>query len=337
MDAHVLHTTGFQHIDALALCPDGELVALATSSLTGDVWDGALTMVSLQGNGAAAAREEVNIGRDAGTGALAWPTPDTLLTGDDQGDVTLWQRQGQGTTFKDMVTFGEHSQPVTAVAGCATAPTRVASTSLDGTAKIWLATVAGGAVATFEHLPLSSWGEVQVYDGAWLDASAQLLATGASDGVARIWDARQAPVAASRFAPHSAALLRLARGADESQVLAASECGSLLLLDRRRLDAPVMTANVSADSPLCALCMSDPSSMDATAAVAVGAEDGRVAVLDPATLQELTRVKPHEARVGSLAWLRSPTSAQPGEVLSGGWDHRLVRSEVNVMAPCGGP
>ena len=130
---------------------------------------------------------------------MAWLNCETLATGDDRGDITIWELSCKAEpTCKAVVTFGEHSQPVTSVAASAV-PSRVASSSLDGTAKIWAATVAGGAVGTLEHLPLkTSWAEVEVHSAALLDASAQLLATGASDGVA---SPHSASAAASASAP----------------------------------------------------------------------------------------------------------------------------------------
>ena len=48
--AIAIFTTGVaQHIDAATLCPaaGSSLCALATSSLTGDVWDGTLTILDV--------------------------------------------------------------------------------------------------------------------------------------------------------------------------------------------------------------------------------------------------------------------------------------------------
>ena len=50
-----LHHTAHRHIDALAT--GAEFTAVATSSLTGDVWDGALALLSAHG-GACALSEQ---------------------------------------------------------------------------------------------------------------------------------------------------------------------------------------------------------------------------------------------------------------------------------------
>ena len=335
--AFEIHTTGTkQHIDAVALGPAAasDLCALATSSLTGDVWDGTLAIIGLPSMSLPSASAQVvaSVATAGGNSDVAWLNCETLATGDDRGDLTIWELSCKAEpTCKAVVTFGEHSQPVTSVAASAV-PSRVASSSLDGTAKIWAATVAGGAVGTLEHLPLkTSWAEVQVHSAAWLDASAQLLATGASDGVARVWDLRLASPAATRLAPHTASLLRIASGAHESQLLAASECGSLLLLDQRKPDAAVAQAAVHADAPLCALSVATGGggggAAPMTPSVAVGAEDGSVVLLDPSDLHALAHARPHAARVGGLAWVRAHGGGAGSVLLSGGWDKRLVRLE----------
>jgi len=163
-----VHRTGLCHIDGVAVATGSGLTALATSSLTGDFWDGKLVLLSgLDGEAAKVVHTEPTASGNAG---LAWVTPELLATGDDRGDVVIWQvnrgsaaETGAAATDGDagaaeaamtrLVSFGEHTQPVTAVAThAAAAAPRVASTSLDGTAKVWTAAVAGGATASLEHL-----------------------------------------------------------------------------------------------------------------------------------------------------------------------------------------
>ena len=75
-----------------------------------------------------------------GNTGLAWVAPDALAVGDDRGNVTIWQVStfaGAGAapasattaappeaTMTSLVVFGEHTQPVTAIAAGAspTAP-----------------------------------------------------------------------------------------------------------------------------------------------------------------------------------------------------------------------
>jgi WD40 repeat protein len=320
-----LHSTGKYHIDALAVGP--EFTALATSSLTGDVWDGhlALVAVAADGGSASVARAEAT---QNGNGGLAWVSSDALAVGDDAGDISVWSvdagKAGDAPALRRLAGFGEHTQPVTALAASTPAPARVASTSLDGTARVWDASVAGGALAKLEHLARSTWCEVAALSVAWMgSAPAHTLATGASDGVVRLWDVRAPQAAALRFAPHSASLLALSAGAAAGQLLAGSECGALLLLDERRSDAPVASAQLHPSAPLCAL--SAVAAADGGAPlVAAGAEDGSVVAVDPRDLHVAATCAAHAGRVGGLAWLTQPTAAGAGALLSGGWDKRLV-------------
>lgn len=328
---HIVLNTHTRHVDALAVGPT--FTAVATSSLTGDVWDGELTLLT-DADVSAPAHVAHSVLTRSGNAGLAWVSAEVLAVGDDRGDVTVWQvlpaaPTGANTkslaTMTPLATFGEHTQPITAVCASAGAsPVRVATTSLDGTAKVWAAAVAGGATATLEHLSQKhAWLEVQALSCVWLDGSAQMLTTGASDGVCRVWDVRQQSPAANCFAAHSAPLLAVAPGAAESQLLAASECGQLLLFDQRRPGAPVVAVHVGPkDVPLCALAASPTpvaGSPTARPCVAVGAEDGRVAAVDPRDLHVVASRHVHHGRVGGLAWLGG------GALLSGGWDKRVVR------------
>lgn len=324
--SHAVYNTGARHhIEAIAVS-DGAVaaVAIVTSSLTGDAWDGCLTVLhGLHADGEAQpAQVTTSAATPSGMADVAWVANGELLaTGDDRGDLTLWQLQPACTV---VASFGEHTQPISALAACDKLPSRVATASLDGTARVWNAAIAGGCQTTLEHLPLrTTWGDVAVHSVVWLDDSGHLLASGASDGVTRLWDVRQSAPAATHCAPHTAPLLCLATPyGSESQILAGSECGSLLLLDTRKLESPVARAQMHAEAAVSSVRLAPytaPDTMVPTAAVAT--EDGSVTVIDPRDLHVLSSTKPHGTRVGGLGWLG------PNHLLSGGWDHRLVRTE----------
>ena len=260
-----------------------------------------------------------------GNAGIAWISSDMFASGNDSGDIVLWQLASDRKSTQQLARFGEHTQPVTALAAGPQAT--LASTSLDGTAKLWQASVAGGPVATFDHLPVHAWCDVHVHAAAWVNGAAQhTLATAASDGVVRLWDVRRAPASADRFSAHSAPLLALANGIAECQLLAAGECGSLLLLDTRQLDAPVATVQVSASSAVSAIAPGGHGSAE----VAVGTEDGTIAQLDARDLHVVSHVRTHQGRVSALAWLVGPSSGDGGgELLSGGWDKQLLRQRMS--------
>ena len=110
---------------------------------------------------------------ETGNADVGWVNADTLVAGDDHCNVTLWQlgaSESGASVLQRVLTLCEHSQPVTAVAP-SPMPTRLASTSLDGSARVWAAVQAGGATHTLEHLPASSWVDVHVHGCAWLGES----------------------------------------------------------------------------------------------------------------------------------------------------------------------
>lgn len=321
----ILHATRHHHIDDVAIGP--EFTAIAASSLVGDTWDGRIILLPHIATDGPTATE---VPTAVGNAAVTWLAADTLAVGDDRGDVTIWQTRAllEPTGRTDgppaaFLTFAEHSQPVTAVVGASGVSGRLASVSMDGTAKVWAATVAGECTATLEHLPQHSWCDVNVHAAVWLDAGAQSLATGASDGVARVWDLRASGPAALRFAAHSAPLLSVAAGAAESQLLAGSECGSLLLFDTRKLDAPVVVARTPGGAV---------STLAASAHLACGSESGTVSLMDPRDLKVLQTRSVHADRVSCVSWLTPPSSTSSGVLLSGSWDKRLMRLDFEPAA-----
>ena len=381
-----LYHCGRHHVDALAVRAGSDAVAFACSSLTGDVWDGRLVVLDsvLAGTSATVAAEAET---SSGVTDVAWLAHDVLATGDDEGDVTIWQlgeRNGgqsgapggpvvtsasASPLLKPLFSLREHAQPVTAIAQSSADRTRLASSSLDGTAKVWTAVMGADKAQTLEHLPVHAWCDVHVHAVAWMGgggAAAETLATGASDGVVRLWDVRASRPAASRCGPHSAPILSLACGASpESQLLAAAEDGSLLLLDARKLEAPVTRALPLQSGPspptrahpptsvppgVGAACNSVPSgggivSLAVTGArdagtahsaglLAVGDEEGSVAIVDPRDLHVLNVLRAvHAGSATALGWLSPADGREAGAsagctLLSGGWDHRVVRHVI---------
>ena len=344
-----------KHIDAIVPGKIG-LVACAASALTGDTWDGRLQVLDLKGTkelgtGAAVVAEAYSA---SGIAGVAWVSDDTLATGDDAGDLSLWQlgapADGGKRDLSPIASFGEHSQPITAVVACPSAPTRLVTTSLDGTAKVWAASVAGSATTSLDHLPVHAWCEVHVHCAAWLGASSDLMGTGASDGVVRLWDLRSARPAASRFAPHTASVLSLLSGAADGQLLAGAESGDLLLFDARKLSEPVTSVSVRStlgDRPqpaaaLTALCqLGVPSGMGvvsevvSSSFVAAGTEEGIILTVDPRDLHVISSAVAHEGNAATVAGL--PAAAGGSDrgltLLSGGWDKKLLRHDLTTISP----
>jgi len=186
-----LLNTKHQHIESLDVAPDG-LVALATSSLTGEVWDGRLVVLRCAAD---AARAEViaSVETEVGNAAVAWAGPGLVASGDDAGNVTVW-RFGTGAAGAaadeerlPVAVYSEHDQAVTCVA-CAPGGARLASGSADGTVRVWACGAAAQAERCLQHKPAEPWLECGVAAAAWL--SAELLSTCDEEGKVRLWDLR---------------------------------------------------------------------------------------------------------------------------------------------------
>ena len=95
-----VHATSKYHIDDVAV--GSELTALAASRLTGDVWVGEI-VVSEHSSEPTSWR---TLPASDGIAGLAWVAPEVLVTGGDQGDVSLWQIDRQLST--------EDAAPITA-------------------------------------------------------------------------------------------------------------------------------------------------------------------------------------------------------------------------------
>ena len=129
------------------------------------------------------------------------------------------------------------------------------------------------------------------------------------------------PTASVHIAHHSA----LANGIAECQLLAAGECGSLLLLDTRQLDAPVATVRVSASSAVSAIAPEDTAPQRLLWAPRMVPSRSSMPVTSTSS-----HVRTHQGRVSALAWLVGPSSGDGGgELLSGGWDKQLLRQRMS--------
>jgi len=340
--ATTVHETGLLHIDGVSHSAAAGLTALAASSLTGNTWNGSLVLLRGAAEGAASVAAEQPTA--SGNADVAWTSESTLAVGDDRGNVAVYSL-GADAALERTLAWGEHTQPVTGVAA-SPLPTRLASTSLDGTARVWAAVAGGEAVATLEHLPAKAWLDVQAHGAAWIGPSAELLATAASDGVARLWDLRAPRLAASRFAPHTAPLLCVCAAAAEHHVLAGCEAGTLRLYDVRGTSAePAAVAQVHCGGGLCSLAR--PRAAAAAAGgtpgahlVATGCEDGEVGLVDCSTAETFAAaprlLRAHADGAAQVAWADAGAGADEAvaagasgpALLTGGWDKRLLRHLV---------
>jgi WD40 repeat protein len=134
---------GKYHVDAIAVSHDDRVV-IAASSLTTNVWDGVLQVVRWPGADSASGVEvQASFATATGNAAVAWLTDDSLAAGGDDGTVSIWTLPPAGHTALGgvqvpPVKLSAHAGAVTCVGlSGGVDGTRLASASLDGTARLW--------------------------------------------------------------------------------------------------------------------------------------------------------------------------------------------------------
>ena len=232
--------SGSAHLDSISVSSQGR-VALATSSLTGDLWDGSVVLTA----------DDAVTGTmpmKAGVTDVAWLGAEILVAGDDLGNLTAWQLPAAGVVQEPTLELGEHNEGITCLASDGDR-LRVASASSDGTVRVWTTVQGSSASHVLQHTSnLASWCKCLVHTVTWLP-ELECLATGASDGVLRIWDLRASQPLVGRSSPLDAPLLTTAVGSAESQMLTGCEAGRVMLVDRRRLGTALKTEQVGGLAP----------------------------------------------------------------------------------------
>lgn len=315
------------HIDAFAPHADGERVAVAASALTGNVWDGAVLLLKCAG-----AEPELvgSLARGAGVADVAWLGAETVVSGDDAGDVSLWpcaalsaaapasaDAEALDAALEPTAKFGGHTGAVTCVCATESPRQQLASGSLDGTVMVWETGVAREApLHTLPHrVRAEPWRDVQVRALCW--AAPATLASAASDGAVRLWDVRApSPLAAQvQAAPVALRSLCPTAGGGGGGLFVGTEAGEVVELDCRSASCAVMRRAATFPAPVGSLAV-------APGIVAAGADDGSVALLDVSnSLSTVRKFAPHTDFVRALCWL--PRTDWPS-LLSGGWDRKIL-------------
>lgn len=318
-----VYRTRTHHIDGVSVGEHGE-TALATSSLTGDVWDGSIIVLRPDA-------EPTAFSTMAGTAAVAWFGENALAAGDDEGTLSIWQPNelgaADGATPEPILELNEHGGGIHGVAA-ARGSLRVATASSDATARVWTAVQGSSSSHTLDHVASAAWCDCPVHGVAWL--SAEELVTAAGDGVARVWDLRRSRPLVGATPAVDAPLLSLAVAPDRLRFLVGCEAGRVTLSDTRRLAEPAAAASVHA-AAVSALSVGPCGGKESSPLLASASEDGSVALLDPHDLHVLLSVEGHDDYARCAAWAPPGADGLP-RLLTGGHDMRLLAHTFGAAA-----
>lgn len=284
---------GTGRVGTVAIDPASQWLATGGANNTAQWWD--LTtgqrLAQLQGHEA-----EV-------TAAAFHPELALLATGDDRGEIRLWELDGQQITLKK--TLRGHNRSVTALEFDPSGDT-LNSASGDNTCSAW-------NVATGEEMPGALLSHPQWVAAMDVSNDGRVVVTACEDGKTRVWDLDQGEVIAEASLDSGTAT-GVALSADAKQVLVtSSDNSSVWLWDVE--DSP--TVNLSQQPPIVTnrasgSLWSARFAPDGTRLVTIGGNDARM--IDLATGEAGVRFSPHGA-VAAVA-----ISGDGQIVATGSWD-----------------
>jgi len=327
------HSTGRYHVDGLAVAEDGR-IAVATSSLTGDVWDGQLLLLR-SAAGSAAADVCASIPTSSGNTAVVWAGPGLLASADDLGDVRLWRFPADAPVaaiegMRPIASYRDHEQSVSCLAS-APGGLRLASGSQDGTVKVWASNNSSSqAELSLVHTSPSPWCDPGISGVAF--ASADTVVSVAADGLLRLWDLRAATPAVRCVAREGAGLCCVAP-INDTLVVVGTQAGEVIAVDWRN-DAAIGNAKPRAglgNGPIRALCAAPGAALSSVPLVAAADDSGRAYVLEASGLALRGSVSAHADGMSAVGWMAAP-SGTDAALVSGGWDKRVLTHAMRLSA-----
>jgi WD40 repeat protein/class 3 adenylate cyclase len=300
---------------------------LATSSFDGRtiVWDLEASLAAGSG------RKLLTVG-GAGRGVSVRFSPDEkrLIThNQDDGTVQVWD----AVSGKELLSFVAHHAPSWSVA-VSPDGTRLATASMDGTAKVWdlEASMAASSGQLLHTLSAQVGGVSRVAfgpDGTW-------LVTAHGDGTARIWDSDTGQELLA-LPGHTARVIQIAVSADATRLATGGVDGIVNVWDMTALSVQESAAAVTfGTTPLTlrghvGIVIGLSFSPDGMS-LATGSFDGTVRVWDLSPERELVTLAQHQAGVLGVAFspdgTRLASASHDGTVMV--WD-----LEASLSSPSG--
>lgn len=290
--------------DGLAVFQEGTVtfVAVATSQVTGRIWDGQVLLFSDSKCLSSATTETGNCD-------ICWLGQRKLATSLDDGSICLWEVNDQHELGEPIAILSEHDDTASSV-GVSPDNKELASGSWDTRVKIWDLSKQVAATTLEGHLEA-------VHTVAWSSSTPSTLLSGSQDKNVKLWDRRQET--AAHFRAFTSPVLAIAcHPTNEHLFAVGEEDGYLSLIDTRKITdkSPLHKfTDVHEDSVRRLSFCGQSASLLATAS-----DDTTVKVVNIDTRAVVTTFEGHTDFVRGLAWMAGPTGHS---LLSGGWDRKI--------------
>ena len=226
-------------------------------------------------------------------------------------------------------TYREHTQAVSCVS-VGDRGQRIASASHDGCVKLWSGGVAKSSERTLNHVGDDSWCAVLVHSVVFCDADAgaHVIASGASDGLVRLWDTRLSAPLVRAAAREDTPARSIELGCRDGHLFVGTQAGEVLLIDWRQSAAGAVVRAAPHRAAITSLALKplaegEKKKTRGGRLLAVASDDGNASVLCAEDLNGRAEVRGHTDTVSALGWLPS------GELLSGGWDFRVLVHQIH--------
>eukprot|EP00741_Cyanophora_paradoxa_P016692 tig00020934_g16121.t1 len=305
-------------VDAIVYAASGSITA-ATSLLTGNYWTGRVVQVEKLGSGSvddSSAHKVLDTYSGNPDCCLLGAKGEKVAVGTDDGSLLVWSPAGGSD---QATSLDEHGDTVSGVSAHPTEHTCVASSSWDGTVKIWNVEGSGSSSKTLV-------GHIGFVNCVKYDPKGASLASGSQDGTVRLWDAKEGrctrtlyPAAAGARSVDRVPIYDLSWSPDANGVLAcAMDDGSVVVLDTRaggKDGAPRRIALHARAARRVAFCPQDAS-------VLASASDDWTAATASAADGKVRKVVRHGDCVRAVAW----HPGRRGVLATGSWD-RTVREQ----------
>jgi WD40 repeat protein len=223
-----------QHIDSIDVASSGQHIAISTSSLEGNVWDGGILMLSADGS------EILSKHSPAGISMVRFSGPKILLAARDDGNVVMYSSD----KLEEMQVFEAHDDMVSSIVDDPHNESQFASVGWDGSIYIW-----DWKLRAERQIPILSYEKSHssyVNDVKYSAFDPNNFTSVGRDGLLRVWDKRLAPSSGC------AGIINVGQSCscvsydsmDQNVVLVGTDAGDITVIDFRGSgQSPLLSVN----------------------------------------------------------------------------------------------